>query len=216
MLPSGPTLYKQHFRAKADPWVVWFWYKCGSPCCQKCSQARQGQGLKFPKVLFLVTCGAHHLSRSTVLSPELWGTACPGTSLSSQSQKLIKRSPGRDSGECWQVASDAEEAGPWWRLQTRGVCKRERVQCRHGHGCGRAAGLLTDLEAICKADQLQVVFQPWQMVPGWTNVTFPWINNLRKIDEENRHTCPLLAYLNISLGTSSSFLQNTLVRCGNI
>lgn len=72
--------------------------------------------------------------------------------------------------------------------------------CRYNCFWGRAvAGTLMDLKAICKADQLQVVFQPWQMVPGWTNVTFPWINNLRKTDEENRHTCPLLAYLNISL-----------------
>lgn len=33
-------------------------------------------------------------------------------------------------------------------------------------GCANTTVPAGDLEAICKADQLQVVFQPRQMVPG--------------------------------------------------
>lgn len=98
-----------------------------------------------------------------------------------------------------RTAAGAEEVGWRGRTRTRGVGRCEHIWCRCCCFCGRAASTLMDLEAICKADQRQVVFQPWQMVPGWTNVTFPWINNLTKIDEEDRHTCPLLDYLNISL-----------------
>lgn len=52
------------------------------------------------------------------------------------------------------MASYAEEVGRGQRIQTRGAGQREHVQDRHGCVCGRAAGSLMDLKAVCQANQL--------------------------------------------------------------
>lgn len=138
-----------------------------------------------------------------MLSPELWSPyASPSLRIWRWRIKGIKGIPGERVWEALVNGIRCRRDGIRAKEANRRVWKYGHIQGRHNCFRGKAVSTLMDLEAICKADQLLVVFQLWQMVPGWTNVTFPWINNLRKIDKENRQTCPLLDYLNISFCSS--------------
>lgn len=101
------------------------------------------------------------------------------------------------------MASFAEEVQP--RSQARWVWQKWTHPGQTRLLLWRVASTVVYLKAICKVYQLYVVLQLWQTVPGWTNVTFPWIESLRKTDEV-RHICPLLDLLHILLHPSCSSL----------
>lgn len=130
-----------------------------------------------------------------------------------------------------ELEGDGEVPGErLWKALTHGIrCRRGGAQVKAGDQRGLRVGACSGprwpqlWEGGRHADGSESYLQGWSApgcIPAMTNGA--WLNkcyismNLRKIDEENRHTCPLLAYLNISLGTSFSFLQNTLVHRGNI